>query len=112
MSVLHLDLRDRPPPEPMERILQALPILPDGWRLVALTPMRPLPLLPMLEADGYAWRVLDLEQGDREPRGPDGRLGRRGGGGTAPPRAKLRGPRCRPPRKGTPEAPAARRPGS
>ena len=63
MSVLHLDLRDRPPPEPMERILQALPILPDGWRLVALTPMRPLPLLPMLEADGYAWRVLDLEQG-------------------------------------------------
>ena len=35
MSVLHLDLRDRPPPEPMERILQALPILPDGWRLVA-----------------------------------------------------------------------------
>ena len=63
MSVLHLDLRDRPPPEPMERILQALPILPDGWRLVALTPMRPLPLLPMLEADGYAWRVLDHEQG-------------------------------------------------
>jgi uncharacterized protein (DUF2249 family) len=63
MSVLHLDLRSRPPPEPMERILEALRLLPAGWQLVALTPMRPLPLLPTLQADGFAWRMLDLEQG-------------------------------------------------
>lgn len=63
MSVLHLDLRAKPPPEPMERILDVLRILPSGWQLVALTPMRPLPLLPMLETDGFAWRLLDLEQG-------------------------------------------------
>lgn len=63
MNVLHLDLRDRPPPEPMERIVDALGMLPHGWSLLALTPMRPLPLLPMLEADGFAWRLRDLEQG-------------------------------------------------
>ncbi|AKC86360.1 DUF2249 domain-containing protein [Pseudoxanthomonas suwonensis] len=63
MTALHLDLRDRPPPEPMERILEALRMLPQGWHLVALTPMRPLPLLSMLDADGFAWRLRDLVQG-------------------------------------------------
>jgi uncharacterized protein (DUF2249 family) len=63
MTVLRLDLRDRPPPEPMERILEVVRVLPPGWHLVALTPMRPLPLLAMLDADGFAWRVADLAQG-------------------------------------------------
>lgn len=63
MTALHLDLRELPPPEPMERILEVLRMLPPGWHLVALTPMRPLPLLPMLDADGFAWRIRDLVQG-------------------------------------------------
>jgi len=63
MTALHLDVRGRPPPEPMERILDALEVLPPGWHLVALTPLRPLPLLPMLDADGFAWRLRDLEHG-------------------------------------------------
>ncbi|ADV26217.1 hypothetical protein Psesu_0356 [Pseudoxanthomonas suwonensis 11-1] len=58
-----LDLRGLPPPQPMECILAALATLPPGGRLFALTPMRPLPLLSMLEADGFRWRLRDLQGG-------------------------------------------------
>ena len=52
-----LDLRHLPPPKPMQRILDALDGLAPGACLVALTPLRPEPLLPMLERLGYAWRI-------------------------------------------------------
>ncbi|HMN36018.1 DUF2249 domain-containing protein [Denitratimonas tolerans] len=58
-----LDLRHLPPPEPMERIVAALDALPPGAALVALTPFRPLPLLPMLEAWGFCWRIEDTPDG-------------------------------------------------
>lgn len=58
-----LDLRHLPPPEPMQRILDALGALPPGACLHALTPHRPGPLLPMLERQGYAWRLDDLDEG-------------------------------------------------
>jgi len=54
-----LDLRHLPPPEPMERIVAALDELAPGAVLVALTPFRPLPLLPMLEAWGFRWSITD-----------------------------------------------------
>ena len=52
-----MDLRGLPPPEPMERILDALDALERGQCLEALTPFRPVPLLPLLEVRGYVWRV-------------------------------------------------------
>lgn len=58
-----LDLRELPPPEPMEQILQRLHALPPGERLVALTPMKPLPLLPMLEQLGFACHMQELASG-------------------------------------------------
>ncbi len=58
-----LDLRHLPPPEPMQRILDALEALPARACLVAMTPFRPGPLLPLLEAHGWAWRVEDLPGG-------------------------------------------------
>ena len=58
-----LDMRHLPPPEPMQRILDALEGLPVRAVLVALTPFRPVPLLPMLEAQGWAWRLADLPEG-------------------------------------------------
>lgn len=60
---IQLDLRDLPPPEPMVRILDALELLQPGQRLEAMTPYRPLPLLPMLEKLGYAWQVEDTASG-------------------------------------------------
>ncbi|MEN1925889.1 DUF2249 domain-containing protein [Luteimonas sp. MJ293] len=53
---LHLDLRHLPPPEPMERILDAVTALAPGESIDALTPCWPAPLLPILEAQGCAWR--------------------------------------------------------
>ena len=58
----HLDLRHLPAPEPMQRILDALDALPPGACLHALTPHRPEPLLPVLERQGYAWRIDALDQ--------------------------------------------------
>lgn len=58
-----LDLRGLPPPEPMEQILQRLHLLPPGERLVALTPVKPLPLLPLLEQLGFACHMRELASG-------------------------------------------------
>ena len=58
-----LDLRHLPPPEPMQRILDALESMPPHTRLDALTPQRPEPLLPLLAQWGYAWRIQALEGG-------------------------------------------------
>ena len=58
-----LDLRHLPPPEPMQRILDALEGLPAHARLEALTPQRPEPLLPVLAQWGYAWRIEALDGG-------------------------------------------------
>lgn len=54
---LRLDLRGLAAPEPMERILDALQALPRGQCLVALTPMYPAHLLPILDAWGMAYRA-------------------------------------------------------
>lgn len=64
MTALRLDLRDLVAPEPMERILVVLRTLPRGQRLVALTPLRPVPLLPILADWGFAYRIHDLPAGE------------------------------------------------
>lgn len=62
-NLQRMDLRGLAPPEPMQRILDALADLRLGQRLVALTPFRPLPLLPILDAWGYVYRIHDLPAG-------------------------------------------------
>lgn len=52
-----LDLRGLEPPEPLIRILQALPRLPQGQDLVALTDRQPMFLYPKLEALGFAYET-------------------------------------------------------
>ncbi|MBX3690657.1 DUF2249 domain-containing protein [Dokdonella sp.] len=59
----HLDLRDLPPPEPLNRIVEALRSLAPGHRLDALTPFPPMPLLPILQRQGFAWRIDELPTG-------------------------------------------------
>jgi uncharacterized protein (DUF2249 family) len=50
-----LDVRGLEPPEPMQRILDALDGLPDGGRLEALLDREPYPLYRILARDGYAY---------------------------------------------------------
>lgn len=52
-----LDLRGLKPPEPLIRILEALPRLPQGRHLVALTDRQPVFLYPKLKAIGYAYET-------------------------------------------------------
>lgn len=52
MPVPDLDLRDLPPPVPMQRILEAVASLRPDEVLTARTPCWPGPLLERLRADG------------------------------------------------------------
>jgi uncharacterized protein (DUF2249 family) len=58
-----LDLRWLPPPEPLERLLDALTDLPLGdWLRVTLE-QEPLPLYGMLKNLGYDWSTAHREEG-------------------------------------------------
>ncbi|MFL6631965.1 MAG: DUF2249 domain-containing protein [Massilia sp.] len=48
-----LELRALPVPEPMERVLAALDVLPDGGRLRVLLAREPHPLYGILARTGY-----------------------------------------------------------
>lgn len=52
-----LDVADLPPPEPLERALDALSSLPSGDRLVLRLPRQPLPLYDLLRQMGYRWEA-------------------------------------------------------
>ena len=50
-----IDARELPPPEPLERTLEALEELPRGEHLVLLLYCRPQPLYTYLQRNGYRW---------------------------------------------------------
>lgn len=52
-----LDLKDLPPPEPLERTLDALSGLAPGDRLVLRLGRQPFPLYNLLRSMGYRWEV-------------------------------------------------------
>ena len=56
-----LDVRRLAPPEPMERILDALADLPTGGRVRVLHRREPFPLYDLLRRMGYGWRTQGAE---------------------------------------------------
>lgn len=58
-----LDVSDLPAPEPLERTLDALALLPAGDRLLLRHRRQPFPLYDLLRRMGYRWRV-DGADGD------------------------------------------------
>lgn len=56
-----LDVSDLPPPEPMERILEALEELDPGQYLRVLHRREPWPLFSMLDEMGFAHRLQARE---------------------------------------------------
>jgi uncharacterized protein (DUF2249 family) len=50
-----LDVSDLSPPEPLERVLDALADLPEGDALKVRLPMEPVLLYPMLRSMGMNW---------------------------------------------------------
>ena len=56
-----LDATDLPPPEPLERTLDALSTLPPGDRLLLRLRRQPFPLYDLLRGLGYRWTASGLE---------------------------------------------------
>lgn len=51
---LLLDVRDLPPPEPLERVLAAMDLLAEGQYLRVQLHCEPFPLYALLEESGFA----------------------------------------------------------
>ncbi len=60
---LFLDLRGMFPPEPMERVLDALAALLPGQQIRLLIEREPHPLFRILENNGYRYRSTQPEPG-------------------------------------------------
>ncbi|MDA8093634.1 MAG: DUF2249 domain-containing protein [Betaproteobacteria bacterium] len=63
---IELDVRLLPPPEPMERILEALPDIEAGGALRMIHHREPFPLYGILAQRGYAWHVRRMGEGHFE----------------------------------------------
>ena len=63
-----IDGREMQPPEPMERTLEALELLPEGDELLLLLYCQPHPLFNILRSNGYSWTDTLLPEGTREIR--------------------------------------------
>jgi uncharacterized protein (DUF2249 family) len=53
MATIELDVRGMQPPEPLERVLEALDRLGEGDGLLVKINCRPAPLYRILERNGY-----------------------------------------------------------
>ncbi|MBU1426213.1 MAG: DUF2249 domain-containing protein [Gammaproteobacteria bacterium] len=58
-----LDVRDLPPPEPFQHIMEALFSLPDKTALQVHIHREPFPLYEVLRANGYLWQTTALPDG-------------------------------------------------
>ena len=56
-KIHHLDVRGMEPPEPLEKVLDALDSLAPGERLCMLIEREPRPLYRILLDNGYAYRT-------------------------------------------------------
>lgn len=65
---LVVDGRDMQPPEPLEKTLAALDILPPGGELLLLIYCHPVPLFNILRKNGFVWQEAMREDGTHEIR--------------------------------------------
>ena len=57
LTIHHLDVRGLEPPEPLERVLDALDRLPHGEQLCMLIEREPRPLYRLLSNNGFACKT-------------------------------------------------------
>ena len=60
MNIHHLDVRGLEPPEPLEKVLDALERLSAGDQLCMMIEREPRPLYRILANNGYAYRTETL----------------------------------------------------
>ncbi len=59
-TVHRLDVRGLEPPEPLEKVLDALDRLPHGEQLCMLIEREPRPLYPLLSNNGFAYKTSSV----------------------------------------------------
>lgn len=63
MTATLIDARELLPPEPMHRVLEALPLLSGADVLTLLLYREPFPLYAVLEERGFTWRTSLADDG-------------------------------------------------
>lgn len=61
-TITEIDVRGLAPPEPFEKIMHALQLLPAGAALQVLIHREPYPLYEVLRDSGYAWQTHALAE--------------------------------------------------
>jgi uncharacterized protein (DUF2249 family) len=73
--VIRIDARGLEPPEPFERVMEALCELEPGGEILLILNREPVPLYRVLERNGYVWNATWFDDGRceiliREKRAP------------------------------------------
>lgn len=63
-----VDARDLEPPEPFERVMEALCALKPGDDVLLVLTREPFPLYRVLERNGYTWKTTGFDDGRFEIR--------------------------------------------
>ncbi len=63
MTATLIDARELLPPEPMHRVLEALPLLSGADVLTLLLYREPFPLYAVLEERGFTWKTSLADDG-------------------------------------------------
>ena len=61
LTPTEVDVRDLPPPEPLQETLETLESMADDEVLIQRNDRKPQHLFPMLEERGYAYHSIDTE---------------------------------------------------
>lgn len=68
VNAVLVDGRDMQPPEPLEKTLAALDVMPQGGEVKLLVYCHPVPLFNILRNNGYAWEEEVHPDGTHEIR--------------------------------------------
>lgn len=58
-----IDGRDMEPPEPFERVMEAISVMPPGDKVMLILNREPLPLYRVLRLNGYSYQTTAFPDG-------------------------------------------------
>jgi tRNA 2-thiouridine synthesizing protein A len=61
--VIRIDARNLEPPEPFERVMEALCEIEPGGKVLLILNREPVPLYGVLERNGYSWNTTRFDDG-------------------------------------------------
>ena len=61
--MIRIDARGLEPPEPFERVMEALCELEPGGEVLLILNREPVPLYGVLERNGYSWKTARFDDG-------------------------------------------------